>query len=157
MHQIKLLFHGSRITVLNLPYKGVLLFKQNVHQIKLLFHGSRITVLTFTAISIGIKEQNRIKLFFTSNQAIFSREPYNRISRITVLSFTVLRHEKQKSNQAIFLRKPYNRFTSDVLHITLIVPKKRISYFFHQSSYFFHGSRITVFLSYRARQGIKSQ
>ena len=64
VHQIKLLFHGSRITVLNLPYKGVLLFKQNVHQIKLLFHGSRITVLTFTVISIGIKGQE-------SNQAIF--------------------------------------------------------------------------------------
>ena len=115
-------FHGSRITVFTFNKN-----KKTSNQIKLFFSRepyNRINFYHTRHWHKNKKDNNRIKLFFTSNQAIFSQEPYNHISRITVLSFTVLRHEKQKSNQAIFLRKPYNRFTSDVLQRTLISQKK---------------------------------
>ena len=51
--------------------KDILLFKQNVHQIKLLFHGSRITVLTFTVISIGIKGQESNQAIFYIKSSYF--------------------------------------------------------------------------------------
>jgi hypothetical protein len=46
-----------RHNIIHTVYKDILLFKQKVHQIKLLFRGSRITVLIFTVPGIGIKGQ----------------------------------------------------------------------------------------------------
>jgi hypothetical protein len=36
--------------IMHTIYKDILVFKPNVHQIKLFFHGSRITVLSFAVL-----------------------------------------------------------------------------------------------------------
>jgi hypothetical protein len=57
--------------IIHTVYKDILLFKQNVHQIKLLFHGSRIAVLTFTVIGIGIKGQESNRAIFYIKSSYF--------------------------------------------------------------------------------------
>ncbi len=52
-------------------YQAILVFKTNVHQIKLFFHGSRITVLTFTVLGNGIKSQKSNQAIFYIKSSYF--------------------------------------------------------------------------------------
>ncbi len=125
-----------------------------LHQIKLFFHGSRITVLSFAVLR---HEKQKIESSYFLTEAI--QPVYFRLitenidqpkssyffhgSRITILSFTVLRHEKQKIESSYFLTEAVKPVYFRLITENIDQPK---------SSYFFHGSRITVFRSYRTRQ-----
>ena len=127
--------------IIHTVYKDILLFKQKVHQIKLLFHGSRITVLTFTILGISIKMKKTIieSSYFLHQIKIHQIKLFFHGSRITVLSCTVLRLESKEIESSYFFTEAvqpvYFRLITDLL------AKNQIKYFFPPSqAIFFTGA-----------------
>ena len=59
--------------IMHTIYKDILVFKPNVHQIKLFFHGSRITVLSCTVLRLKSKEIESSYFFTEAVQPVYFR------------------------------------------------------------------------------------